>query len=300
MPNLDENPLFAHLTRGSRWPSLKVTLLLALGGAAAVWIAWLLAGEEWHGWFGSLITTSAIIVLVVSPLILSYVGTSFTRRELQSEAYQLLHLTPLSKQTIVEGFVFAWLHRFRLLLAATVALSSGLPLAGYREAQSHASTGCVVFVSPQDTQPIQKSLEAAFQEAVEHGHFPNAVDALQGLSCASPSDSRLLWGPLLIALLVVAAWGVNGLVMALVVSLILWRPGNVSVRTLVAIVAAAGIIVMLTLAGPYLPSVNLSCLPSPSRCMYVVAWPPPFPTAVVAAWLVYPATWGVMRLAGRG
>ncbi len=105
----------------------------------------------------------------------------------------------------------------------------------------------------------------------------------------------------------VCAWGLNGLVVALGVSLTLWRPANPLALAVGAVLAAVGVILALTFAGQslLLPSVTFSCpLLYSSPCMYtytyVAVWPPPFPTAALAALLVYPAAWGVMRLAGRG
>jgi hypothetical protein len=125
------NPLYDHLTRRSRWPSLRLTLWLAFGlGLVTLTISALSLSSIPQA--GALRTTALILMLVgalvtlVAPPVVAVFAAVLTARDARTGGHELMRLTPLSKAAIVRGYAFAVLFRLRVLLALVVALMPAL------------------------------------------------------------------------------------------------------------------------------------------------------------------------------
>jgi len=153
---MSNNPLFTRLTQNSKWPTLRLCLWLA-GGLAAVGMILSINGllalpsvearatQAWQDQqaedqgsiyrsteYGEMLSTSyllmqllwpALALLFLGPLVTGNMTVTQTSRDLHLEANSL---ASLAKTQIVEGYVYAGLHRARLLLALTVGLVPGL------------------------------------------------------------------------------------------------------------------------------------------------------------------------------
>lgn len=120
MLNLIHNPITHRLNRRHRWPSLRQTFWLGFGFgllnlAITTWallnlhealLRWLI----FIGWG----------MLVIGPLLAAPIATMMTRRDLIGDQYELLFLTSLSDEKLVQGYIGAALYRLRLLIALGV------------------------------------------------------------------------------------------------------------------------------------------------------------------------------------
>jgi len=68
----------------------------------------------------------ALSSLAVVPPIVGFAAALQTSRDVQSEAHDLLRLTSLTKMQIVQGYLYAGLHRMRLLLSLTIGIAPAL------------------------------------------------------------------------------------------------------------------------------------------------------------------------------
>lgn len=112
-----QNPIARRISRQSRWPSARLSFWLAFGLGlltlgVSVWallhlsepyLEWLLIG----GWG----------VVLAGPALIAPITALLTRRDLNSDQYQLLYLTSLSDETLAAGYIWGALTRLRLLMA---------------------------------------------------------------------------------------------------------------------------------------------------------------------------------------
>jgi len=124
------NPLIAQVLRqdrrASQGLSLRACLWLAFGlGMAGLFAATghaLTTSSDTIGIGPGLILTAGWLFHVVMPLIMASAAAAFTRRTMQAGDFALLHMTPISNDTLVRAFVFTALYRMRYVLALMVAL----------------------------------------------------------------------------------------------------------------------------------------------------------------------------------
>ncbi|MBI5930612.1 MAG: hypothetical protein HY862_14990 [Chloroflexi bacterium] len=114
------NPIAHRLSHQAHWPSLRLSFWLAFGLglmtlAFSIWsllhfsdsvFKWVLLG----GWS----------MVLAGPLLIAPITALMTRRDLNGDQYQLLYLTPLSDETLAEGYILGALFRLRLLMALGV------------------------------------------------------------------------------------------------------------------------------------------------------------------------------------
>ena len=124
------NPLVERLTRRGRWPSVRAALWLAFGlglaGLAVTTRATLRMESVQPDLSSTILLALVWLVTILSPPITSVVAIILVSRDASSEMYELLRLTTLSKAVLVKGYVFAALHRVRVLLALVVGLMPAL------------------------------------------------------------------------------------------------------------------------------------------------------------------------------
>jgi hypothetical protein len=155
------NPLYIRLTNNAKWPSLRTTVWLT-GALAAVSLTLAIfslltlptiesqATQLWQDWHGvpasdpvrlafashkelidasstllDIFVASLLLFLLSSPIV-GAVTAIQTSQDIQSEAYRLMHLTSLTKLQIVQGYIYAGLHRTRLLLAFMIGVAPAL------------------------------------------------------------------------------------------------------------------------------------------------------------------------------
>jgi hypothetical protein len=110
------NPIYERFTRGSRWPSMRRTRWLPVVGgvlACAVLAGWLISVRIYYWLFDILTLPSGLAV--ISPVILSVYAVNLTYRLIQNSDYQMIRLTPLSEDEILQGFTQVALSRLRML-----------------------------------------------------------------------------------------------------------------------------------------------------------------------------------------
>ncbi len=124
------NPLMERLARRGRWPSVRAALWLAFGlglaGLAVTTRATLRMESDQLDLSSTILLALAWLVTILSPPITSVVATILVSRDASSEMYELLRLATLSEAVLVKGYVFAALHRVRVLLALVVGLMPAL------------------------------------------------------------------------------------------------------------------------------------------------------------------------------
>lgn len=130
------NPVYEHLTRRRRWPSVRMAVILWISlswlGAivpAAIWQ--LVAGTNTALGSGSITPTGfisvpillvSLVAAISSPIISAAVTAVGTARFANDEAIALLKLTRITPGTIVWGYLRAALFRLRLLWAVCFGL----------------------------------------------------------------------------------------------------------------------------------------------------------------------------------
>jgi hypothetical protein len=134
---INSNPLFVRLTKGARWPSLRVCVWLAMGlGLAGLALS---AFDLWrilhtdledaiNGFYLSRLLAWPVgwALGMVSPVIVAAVAAIQTSRERRDEQHELLRLTPLADAQFVQGYAFGALYRVRLWLALIVGLAPAM------------------------------------------------------------------------------------------------------------------------------------------------------------------------------
>ena len=126
---LDENPIFTHLTRRARWPSLRLAFWLAVALAVvylvlcAVELRRTLTTDHAPFVLSFLLSIPVWMLLIgVSPAV-GIVGVVITQRFVRDEAFDTIRVTPVSPRQLVEGCIGGALYRLRLLLALVLGLS---------------------------------------------------------------------------------------------------------------------------------------------------------------------------------
>ncbi len=124
------NPIYERFTRGSRWPSMRQSRWLVVGGVliCAVLAGLLIASPNYRQLFTGLALLSGLAAL--SPVILSVYAVNLTYRLIRNSDYQMIRLTPLSEDEILQGFTQVALSRLRVLrvIITGVVLIVGLLL----------------------------------------------------------------------------------------------------------------------------------------------------------------------------
>jgi len=226
------NPLVERLTRRGRWPSVRAALWLAFGlglaGLAVTTLATLRMESDQLDLSSTILLALAWLVTILSPPITSIVAIILVSRDASSEMYELLHLTTLSEAVLVKGYVFATLHRVRVLLALLVGLMPALAVGMVQVSILVA----VIFYS------MMLNYSAYLQ------------DELYRIS--SGIDPAYVTGPALACMAIaIGLWGLNWPAAALGVGLALrWRG-----RVIVTIIAP-----MVTLLVTLLIAISLSVL----------------------------------------
>ncbi len=122
METIQANPVFAHMTWHSRWPSLRTTVwlfiaavLVGTGGTAALLFVDPPLNTPSAQLAASVIVLSGLAVVLLSPPVAAVMTTIATVTDVQSEAYRLMQVSLLPKEEIVSGYLYAALYRLRLL-----------------------------------------------------------------------------------------------------------------------------------------------------------------------------------------
>lgn len=217
------NPLLARLTRGRRWPSLRVALWLGLvlGVLSLALGTWAVLNAPRTGLWLAFVTTVAWGVTFISPLVSAAVAVRLTARDARAREVEPLPAS-ISNRALVWGYVAATLHRLRFLLALIVGLMPVLATGTFYTALWVLGTTYAT---------------------------PSSV-------CSSPDrpctilfpdwQAQVLWAGLSAPMSVVSLWGANLLGAASGVGLALWWR-----RTVPAILVAllATVLLMLLLLG---------------------------------------------------
>lgn len=127
---LQPNPIYQHLTRHRKPPSVTVTILIAAALSAivtAVSLASLMLYEIAFIYrtpqiLGGRIILSSLVVGILSPAVSVIVSAQTAASASNAEHVKLIKLTGLPRRTIVMGFVKASLFHLRFLWAACYAL----------------------------------------------------------------------------------------------------------------------------------------------------------------------------------
>ncbi len=226
--NTNRNPVAARLTPRGTWPSARVALWLALGlglaGLAISTLETLRMRSEELGSFSVILLLMGLLVTILTPPIVAGVAVVLTSRDLHSGTYELMHVTTLSETTLVQGYVFAALHRVRFLLALVVGLMPAL-------AVGMVQVGIAVAV-------IFYSIMVHPDPGYQYGPYGTSP----GL------DPAHITGPALACMaIVVGLWGLNWQAAALGVGLSLrWR------GSIMAIIAAPMITLLIAIGLPVL------------------------------------------------
>ncbi len=275
--NIYLNPLVERLTRRGRWPSVRAALWLAFGlglaGLAVTTWETLRMESDKLGAFSTILLALAWLVTILSPPITSVVAIILVSRDASSEMYKLLRLTTLSEAMLVKGYVFAALHRVRVLLALVVGLMPALAV-GMVQVSILIT---VIFYS------IMLNYYAYFQDElyrISSGIDPACV-TVPSLACMA---------------IVIGLWGLNWPAAALGVGLALrWRG-----RVIVTIIAPLVTLLVTLLVAISLPVFVLLT----SEEMYMSYWGQPYGAIMLAIPLFallapYALGAGMTRLAQR-
>src|SRR5579859_3698426 len=186
---IQTNPVFAHLTRHSSWPSLKLTIALALGLG---FVNWCMIVYAQGTILDAMILPLTYSCWLLAPPIAALITVSATRRYLRSDAYRVLCLTPPASGVITRGLILSALYRVRILLVIMIVLIPGLVVHYYVGSLAETHDGCYVFLSP-----------SAYHKVESGAGYSIGNPA----SCVGPSDARLVLESLDDGLLLaVACW----------------------------------------------------------------------------------------------
>jgi hypothetical protein len=117
------NPVYAHLTRNQRRPSLLLTLVLtgviAVGGAALS-----LAPFQNASFYDITLGLHSVgwLALLAAPPITAVITSLIVAQGINEDVKQLLQLTPMTARSTVYGYWIAALFKLRMLYAMTVVL----------------------------------------------------------------------------------------------------------------------------------------------------------------------------------
>jgi hypothetical protein len=134
------NPIYQHLTRHSKWPSVSeaaaMWFLLTAVGSSLTCVLPLLTGPRYPmpqqpvGIFAQQVMLAvmgaSLFLLLVGPLITGAITGIATARAADPELLDLIRITQVPEETIVRGYLLAALFRLRWLWIAFFALA--LPL----------------------------------------------------------------------------------------------------------------------------------------------------------------------------
>ncbi|MBN1120557.1 MAG: hypothetical protein JXJ17_05725 [Anaerolineae bacterium] len=123
----NDNPIYARLAKKDSAFVKPVFWIAGIAGVAGLIIsAWHLYGVIANNATlsaGVLLTAFVAWLLMASaPVAVALTAATLTGSDIDSEAYQLVKITGLSRRTIARGYLFAAFRRRRLLLTLTVAL----------------------------------------------------------------------------------------------------------------------------------------------------------------------------------
>jgi hypothetical protein len=164
---------------------------------------------------------TAWVITLLTPSITAVVAAALTSRDMRGEALDLLRVTPLSESALIQGYVFAALHRMRVLLALAVGLMPALVI-------GMLQLGIVVAVIFFQVIPVWPG---------EPYYGPPPYEA-----AGAVADT------LIFAAITIGMWGANVLAATLGMGLALRWQGK-----LAAIIVAPPITFLITLALPVLP-----------------------------------------------
>jgi len=236
------NPVFAHLTRRSAWPSLRLTLGLAIGVGLVIS---LLVAYAQGTILDAMILQVTYLFWLLAPSLATLITVIVTGRFLRSAAFTALCQTPLAPGVIVRGLILSALYRVRLLLVLMIALIPGLVVHYYLGSLVSARDGCYLFLSPSAYHQVESGAD----------YLINNRD-----SCVGPSDPRLVlesvayWLPL-----AVGCWGVAVLAVVggVAVSLVWPRVAGGVLLSIAVLVVAVFIVAVM---GRFLGTLGICIL----------------------------------------
>src|SRR5262249_2712395 len=129
------NPVYEHLTRRRRWPSVRMALILCFIssiacslGPAAVWkppdgpAPWGEQNFSTSAIPAALVITLFVLVTLVSPLAIALVSGSLAARSIRDDATAMIQHSGGDARVIVTGVLYAILFCARLLWALYLGL----------------------------------------------------------------------------------------------------------------------------------------------------------------------------------
>lgn len=296
---MQTNPVLVHLTRHSRWPSIRLTVGLTLGLGV---VYSYLAAHAVHGWPTTLVDIFGVIVslgdlfLMVAPLLAGLMTVIMTVRFIRSDAYTTLCTTSLASGVIARGLILSALYRVHLLLVLVFILSAGEMAYsisfGRLIVSGLINPPCYVFMSPDEFHEVELAGGRSY-----YGHRD---------LCVAPSDSRLALLDSLPELeLPVMLWGVTLLaVVGCVAVSLTWRRKLWGVLFSLAMMAATMLIDFNRYGIVGTLYARLSPRNDPVLALAVV-WPPLillsrfFVEAAIPYVLVLSIVWLTSRLARK-
>ena len=121
------NPVYEHLTRRRKWPSIRATvvicILLNVIGVIIITVGWhapiLLGGGSYSPAARRAIgvVVLSVVALIITPFISAALTAISTARLAESDALTMLKLTNVSPRTIIHGLLIAAIFRLRLVWA---------------------------------------------------------------------------------------------------------------------------------------------------------------------------------------
>jgi len=125
--NLHANPLIARVLRqdqrGGRTLQMSLRAAFALGLMGLAWGTWRTlnaTSNEMGSGMGLVVMTGWLLHLAM-PLITASAAAAFTRHAIQTGDFELLLMTPISNEALVQALVFTALFRMRYGLALMIA-----------------------------------------------------------------------------------------------------------------------------------------------------------------------------------
>jgi hypothetical protein len=122
------NPVFEHLTRSHRPPSLRAALWAAfgLGLLSLAFAMWSMLAQPPGFELVTIQMECGWGLTLLAPFVTAVLAGVLTSRAAHGEAFRMLRLTPLTPKRIAQGLIAVALFRVRVLLAVVVGLMPAL------------------------------------------------------------------------------------------------------------------------------------------------------------------------------
>ncbi len=122
--NTPRNPIYARLSKPRRTLRGFIKLTTTLSAVSTVfWVAVTVFRKTRPGMFDTLIAaccTAGACLTILTPWTVISVAVTLIVRDIKDPSFELIHVTPIPNVDIVQGYLFAALHRVRVYLILLV------------------------------------------------------------------------------------------------------------------------------------------------------------------------------------